>query len=119
MTYTNESKTSVDVPFRTSSEVTFLKRRFVFDGRLHRTLAPIELEVILEAPYWTKSTSPEEEVEKTFNTMIKELSLHDEATFNKWMPIMCSKALERINYIPTIVDQRMLRKMACEMDVYM
>jgi len=54
MVYTTELKEAATRSYRTLEEVEFLKRKFKFDIRANRHIAPLREESILEAVYWTK-----------------------------------------------------------------
>jgi hypothetical protein len=84
--YTNESKSGSNNSFRTIEQCSLLKRSFVRDKTLSRYICPLELEVILEMPYWSKSSNTTDMDLKTLETATLELSLHDEATFKKYAP---------------------------------
>jgi hypothetical protein len=43
-----------------------LKRGFRYESNEYRWLAPLELDVILEMPYWTKISAPVGSFEDTF-----------------------------------------------------
>ncbi len=64
--YTNENKTDEVVEHRTIDHCSFLKRGFRYDADVKRWLAPLELDVILEMPYWTKTDAPIGSFEDTF-----------------------------------------------------
>lgn len=84
--YTSETKsTSFSDKLRDISEITFLKRRFVYDRIACRYIAPMDLETILEIPYWVKQgASAIADVETNLRILFEELSLHDGETFNTW-----------------------------------
>lgn len=81
--YTNESKNDETHTHRKISECSFLKRGFVFDKGSRLFAAPLELAVILEMPYWTKSDAPPGSVESTVDTSLMELSIHGPRIFAK------------------------------------
>lgn len=82
MTYTDEAKTGVLVPFRSLSDVKFLKRGFRKDVRYY---APLELDVIMEMPQWVKTDlNVVDNTVANVETALRELSLHPESVFNKY-----------------------------------
>jgi hypothetical protein len=92
--YTNEGKTNSNSFFRTIDQCSLLKRGFVYDKSIRRYICPLDLEVILEMPYWSKSGNTTDMDLKTLDTALLELSLHDEATFNKYAPLFRETAIE-------------------------
>jgi len=68
-------------------EHTILKRGFRIEPSLGRWVAPLELNVVLEIPLWTK---PGEEAAHVavdnMNTAVRELSLHGREVFEFWLP---------------------------------
>lgn len=72
---------------RKITDVTFLKRRFVYDENLRGFVAPLELDVVLEIPYWVKKGANSlADVEVNINNCLEELSIHTRETFNYWLP---------------------------------
>lgn len=113
MTYTDEAKSSKLVEFKSWDDCSFLKRGFSFDDKTKMYLAPLALDVILEAPYWTKNNMNEESFKIACSSMIGELALHDEATFEKWSPVMLRAMQEKCGFVFPITRQKELRaKMA-------
>lgn len=87
MTYTPEdkNKTICDESLRTIDQVTFLKRRFEWDSTIRRYVAPLELKVILEIPYWIKDgASTLGDTENNLRICFEELSLHSKPVFQYW-----------------------------------
>ncbi len=77
--YTSEDKTSeLKDALRGIEEVTFLKRRFVWDKQFHRYIAPLDKNVIVEIPMWIKvGASLYTDVSNNVNVAIEEASLHE------------------------------------------
>jgi hypothetical protein len=70
---------------RKIEDVTFLKRSFVFDPVLRRYIAPLDLETILEIPYWVRNLSTIIfDTQTNIMTCLEELSLHSEDVFNEY-----------------------------------
>lgn len=84
MKYTLEDKDAeVESPTRSLSEVTFLKRRFVFDLRVHRYIAPLSMDVILESPMWIKKcVDPVEQTVVELENSLRELSLYPQEVWD-------------------------------------
>jgi hypothetical protein len=91
--YTPASKNGVYVPTTTLEECTFLKRKFRYCHVAQRTVAPLELSVILEMPYWRKKgASPVTTTLQILETSYMELALHGKEVFDLWFPRMRSAA---------------------------
>lgn len=89
LTYTDELKNEGDVPMRSLYEVSFLKRKFRVDNFLSkRHVAPLELNVILEMPMWTKKKRSDRDqiVRDNVDTALMELALHPKKIFVEWAP---------------------------------
>jgi hypothetical protein len=89
--YTSDDKTDTNPPdLRDLSEVTFLKRSFRFDNHVQQYVAPLDLAVILEMPYWTKKGLMSEKITlDNVETAIRELAFHPDDIYAKWSIIMC------------------------------
>jgi len=87
--YTMEDKErEVDVQSRPITEVSYLKRSFVFDELRRRWIAPISLDTILESPMWLhKCPDKVTQMIAQLDNQMRELSLHDEATWDKWSAV--------------------------------
>jgi hypothetical protein len=102
-TYTDEDKGTTTREHRTIYDVSFLKRRYARNstivGRIHT--APLALSSILESIQWTKKHDEDYEFLKdNVCKMIMELSLHDRATFDKWVPLICQASIQYLDYSP-------------------
>lgn len=101
LTYTDENKSTNPLPFRSLSEVTFLKRGFRLDSGLGRYVAPLSLDTIMEMPYWTKDgPGPEAITEDNVNTALMELSLHGESVFEEYSEKIIAGCRTRMNWFP-------------------
>jgi hypothetical protein len=70
---------------RDLSDVAYLKRKFVFDEVAQRYIAPLDLDVILEIPQWTKRGSHEESILlANIDVALRELSLHGQEIFEQY-----------------------------------
>jgi hypothetical protein len=90
MVFTDAMKSDDPKPYHDDVEsLTFLKRTFrSMNGHI---VAPLELRVILEAPYWTKTSAPHGSVETTVEWTLMELSLHGRDVFNTYAPTILDK----------------------------
>jgi len=111
MTYTDESKGKNDcAPYRTLSEISFLKRSFVYDDVNCRFLAPLELPVILEMCNWVrKDLDQAESCIANVETAFDELAQHDKETFDFWTKKLvqaCKLRLNRCPYLRSFEEYR-------------
>jgi hypothetical protein len=97
--------------------VSFLKRGFRWCYRLHRYVAPLDLEVILESPYWTKKGLMEDQISRDkVDIALEELALHEENIFNEWAPKIIRASMEVLQYTPPLVDYVALQDKCCASD---
>lgn len=99
-TYTDEAKGDEVHTFRSIEECSFLKRAFKKVNNIYQ--APLQLDVILEMPYWTKKSAPSGSVEQTVDTALMELSLHGREIFNTYAPVINNACLDKLSYKPNI-----------------
>lgn len=98
--YTDEAKEDVsEHTFRKIEDCSFLKRGFVLNFE-NKYTAPLELSVILEMCYWTKSNAPAGSLESTIDTALMELSLHGKEIFNKYSGKMVDASIRLVQYRP-------------------
>jgi hypothetical protein len=95
--YTNTDKDGPPI-LKTLWECTFLKRGFRYEKRVGRVVAPLELTVILEIPYWIDKqfANVPTQVTQLVQTALDELSLHGEEVFRTYsttMLLACSSKL--------------------------
>lgn len=87
MTYTDEAKSGKLVASRTIDDVSYLKRRFRFEPRVGRYIAPLELGTCLEMVNWVRSSLDDiEQCKLNCETSIFELSLHGKEVYQEWAP---------------------------------
>jgi hypothetical protein len=98
--YTDEAKSGIQYVTRDLSEIAYLKRKFVFDDVAYRYIAPLDLDVVLEIPQWTKKGSLAESILMgNIDITLRELSLHGEQVFEKYKNIIKKECLNvGINY---------------------
>jgi len=88
LSYTLEDKDAVvESASRNITEISYLKRKFVFDADLNQWIAPLSLSTILETPMWIHKCP--DQVAQTIANLefsLKELSLHDNNTWDEWAP---------------------------------
>lgn len=91
-------------PIRNISDLTFLKRGFRYESKIGRVVAPLELRVVLDMPYWTKIDNSREITEGNVDNTLEELALHGATIFDEWAPKIVKAAYERLHYVPKTTD---------------
>ena len=82
--YTDESKIGELVKSRTLSDVSFLKRSFVYDPSLCRYVAPLKKSVIYEMLNWTRNTiDPDVILMDNIDVAMREIVLHGRAEYEE------------------------------------
>nr|ASM93575.1 polyprotein [Aphid lethal paralysis virus] len=96
MTMTDEAKTGECVKARTLEEVSFLKRKFRFETFVGLWVAPIDIDVIVDAPNWVRigNQLPLRICVDTLSGGLTELAMHDKATDAKWRTKMINLGLD-------------------------
>lgn len=117
-TYTDEEKTGVVVKSRVLKQIGFLKRGFVFEPRRKVYMAPLELGVVLEMPYWTKKDAPQGSLEETVHSAILELSLHPKEVFDEYAPKINSASLKKIGYSAPLLQFDACRTLKLSEEMY-
>jgi hypothetical protein len=107
-TYTSETKSESGVePLRSIDDVSFLKRKWVFDPIVHTHVAALDLDTILEMPQWTKKRDKEfHNTRQVVDTALKELSAHGDLIWSEWYPKIMRASQEKLNHIPPIPNRR-------------
>lgn len=96
MFYTLETKSDEEInfKFRKLEDITYLKRRFLYDKARQRYIAPLDLSVVLEMSMWTRTSKDvKSQVAFVANHALRELALHEEEIWNLWYPKI-SKGME-------------------------
>jgi hypothetical protein len=71
------------------TESVVLKRGFRREPKIARWVGPLDLNVVLEIPLWTRAGQLREEIAvSNMRTAISELSLHGKEVYDEWMPKM-------------------------------
>lgn len=98
--YTDEAKSGIQYVSRDLSEIAYLKRKFLFDDTSYRYIAPLDLDVVLEIPQWTKKGSLAESILfGNIDITLRELSVHGEEVFDKYQKVLQKECLNsNINY---------------------
>ena len=106
-TYTSENKTGEVEPLRSIDDVSFLKRKWIYDPIVHTYVAALDLDTILEMPQWTKKRDKDFNNTRTVvETALKELSAHGDVTWNEWFPKIVRSSKEKLKCVPPIPNRR-------------
>jgi hypothetical protein len=113
MTYTDEQKSTDQsaVPLsRTLSEVTLLKRHFVYSQEEGRWVGPLQLKTVLDIPNWYRNTMPEPVVlPLIIECVLRELSLHPREEFYACRRAIFNELVENHMKVPALPDYDSLR----------
>jgi hypothetical protein len=83
--YTPAQKGDEAYDYIDESEVTFLKRKFVWDDSIDRWLAPLDKESMIEMLYWSPAGLPGwDAVEDTVRSFLAEAVHHGRDFYNAW-----------------------------------
>lgn len=106
MNYTLETKEGIEIvdKFRSITEISFLKRRFMFCSAMGRVVAPLDLNTVLEIPLWHKKTDDFEIFKQIIDHVLMELSLHGNKVFSEWSVKLLKCVLHHYGYIPSVVS---------------
>lgn len=109
-TYTSESKEAHDEKTTVLSNIKFLKRAFVLDKPNRTYLCPLDLETVLEIPFWTKrcANMRKQEISAVKDT-IDELSLHTKEVWDAWAPKIFKGSRDSLNHFFIDDDQFSIR----------
>jgi len=106
LTYTDETKTGIILPWKPLEDVAFLKRKFVVqpDGTF---MAPMDLENVLEITNWIRGKATRAATKENCEQAIMELSLHSRTVYEIWSDRIREELAEvGINLVcPTYFEQ--------------
>lgn len=100
LVYTPESKGEAIVSLRDLTQVEFLKRKYRWDDNLRRYVAPLQLNVILETPYWRQKHCGDDIVMDNVEFSLRELTLHGKEVFDEWYPKISTAVELLMNVTP-------------------
>jgi len=117
--YTSDTKDGVNLQLRKLTDITFLKRKFVFNNDLGRWLAPLDHDTIEEICYWTKTgANADQIVADHCDSMIMEWSLHGEEHFEKYVGLLTDSFREKYpNLSLRTTDYETALMLACEKEI--
>jgi len=113
MNYTDENK-NIDplVAYKSITDVTFLKRGFVFDASMQRYLAPLDFGVLREMVYYIKKDAePYYQMKNLFEFSLEQAFHHGEEVYRDWTrkverAIIESSLPIKINYLSYSAQRR-------------
>jgi len=110
LTYTDDNKNAIgETSFYSPFDITFLKRKFCKSDYLDRIVAPLDLDVVLDIPYWVRKGKDEHELTcENVVTSLQELSMHPPEVFNHWAPMILKASQIKLGFVPEIVQQNRL-----------
>nr|AHD25455.1 replicase [Himetobi P virus] len=110
LSYTLEDKdATVNAPYRSLNEVSYLKRKFLWDEDKRQYLAPLSLETILETPMWVKKcVDVNLQTTTELENSLKELCLHPQSVWDSHIESFkhCAKLL---GSFPLFLDREFAR----------
>lgn len=105
MVYTDETKSGASITYRHLNEVVFLKRAFRYVPEISRCFAPLNLDVVLEMANWIRGDLDQGPATlENVTTAIEELSLHEEAVFDKYKELLLRACRTRLKREPEVYD---------------
>lgn len=112
--YTDALKTGIlKDGHSTIHEISFLKRTFThIEGYSKRWFAPLDLDVILEMPYYVHNNAPDDVLSSIIKVVMIELSAHGYEVFAKWSPTIskhCSENGIFSEYLPLLSTTQELK----------
>lgn len=109
--YTEETKDGKMHLYRSIDEISFLKRRFVFDKDMFHWVAPLDKSVIYEMLNWVRGNAVDSVhlLKSNIETALREISLHGEKEYNEFVSRLCAN--DKVNrkvqpYIPIYAEVR-------------
>lgn len=102
LTFTPETKEEeVDYTSRELKDVTFLKRSFRREPALGRFVAPLDMETIVQGPYYMrKGPTAISDLKDLVDTNLMELALHGKEKYENLAPKMYNAAHEKLGHWP-------------------
>lgn len=83
LTYTSASKKEIVEPLIPIEDITFLKRKFIYDNNMNIWRSQLDHDVIMEIPRWSESDPANvDDQMNRFNSCLKELANYSEDEFN-------------------------------------
>lgn len=115
LSYTMEDKDAVvQAKARTIEEVAYLKRKFTFDVDRHRWVGPLDLNTVLESPMWLhRCPDPIEQVKAQMDNSLRELSIHDKDSWNKWSKVFADLG-RKLGHYTEFVNQEETRALVLD-----
>ncbi|AYQ66681.1 nonstructural polyprotein [Drosophila kikkawai virus 1] len=110
-TYTEETKDGKIHKYRNIHDISFLKRKFVFDEDTYHWIAPLDISVIYEMLNWVRGNSVDSVslLKSNIETALREVSLHGVNEFNKFVKALQTNHVinKKVHpFIPTYAEVR-------------
>jgi hypothetical protein len=99
--YTDDKKLGATKNLRPFENVTLSKRSFRFDHELGLFVGPLDLDVVLEIPLWTKRDRYLEIALDNAAVSLRELSVHGKEVYEFWAPKICEYFGDKFTPITT------------------
>jgi hypothetical protein len=104
--YTDAQKNKDPAEFKDLDSCTFLKRSFRYEPIVGRRVCPLELDTILEMPYWCRRGINRHEAEiQTIDIALRELSLHGPETWRRYSHAFLEAAKDHLAHISEFEDR--------------
>ncbi len=118
LTYTTDTKEYTGNTLRPLSQVTFLKRSFRYSKEAGRFVAPLDLDVIKEMPYWTKKIDKGNNIVlTTTQTALHELALHGRTVFDEVSKPILEAHKKVFGFYPEVSVYEILLDQALKLDL--
>lgn len=110
LVYTSSKKDGLLEPYTTLDDVSFLKRKLVFDSGYW--LCPLELDSFLYTVYWCKNRRLRKKITRdVLETALEELSIHDSSVWNLYAQ-QIGKMLDEMGAVSRCpIDQSIYRRL--------
>ena len=95
--FTDEKKTGDVIPdYRSLSEISFLKRGFVFSEEIQMYVCPMEVDILLDILNWVRTGTEDPRIITINNieSVVAELALVSQEAFDEWVPQLKKKYAE-------------------------
>lgn len=119
LTYTSETKDTVNKNLRSLTEVEFLKRKWRYSPEVRRYVAPLQVKRLIEMTNWTKKGVNADQISRdNVDSILRELSLHGKESFSLWVPKLIKSAKENISYYPKNTSYEINLYEVCSMEMF-
>jgi len=116
--YTSDTKQEFEYSLRLLKEITFLKRSYVKDPETDSYICPLDLEVILVTPGWTRRTDPIGITKTNVEWALRELSLWPDDVYEYYERIIENACFEELEWVPNVLDQSVNKYLILKSDAF-